>query len=89
MMTAEMSLDYLSLLLARTVKDALGPDNRMVDSQGMQITANLRGRTLKIAIIRCPRIETLQATLHDIFRCIRAAEETISITHERKDKRFK
>jgi len=89
MMTAEMSLDYPSLLLARTVKDALGPDNRMVDSQGMQITANLRGRTLKIAIIRCPRIETLQVTLHDIFRCIRAAEETISITHERKDKRFK
>ncbi|HKM78921.1 MAG TPA: KEOPS complex subunit Pcc1 [Candidatus Bathyarchaeia archaeon] len=95
MMAAKISLDYNSLSLAQTVKNSLGPDNHMVESQGMQITAHLRGRTLNIAISRCPRVETLQATLDDIFRCVRAAEETISITHERsrlqmrKDKRFK
>ncbi|HMK84095.1 MAG TPA: KEOPS complex subunit Pcc1 [Candidatus Bathyarchaeia archaeon] len=92
MMTAKLSLDYTSLSLAQTVKDALGPDNPIAERQGMRITVHLRGRSLKIAIYRCPRVETLQATLHDIFRCVRAAEETISITHElqtRKDKRFK
>jgi tRNA threonylcarbamoyladenosine modification (KEOPS) complex Pcc1 subunit len=93
MMTAKLSLDYNSSSLAQIVKDALGPDNPMVESQGMRITTHLRGRSLNIEISRCPRVETLQATLHDIFRCVRAAEETISITRERlqtrKDKRFK
>ncbi len=93
MMAAKISLDYNSLSLAQTVKDALEPDNHMIESQGMQITAQLRGRSLNIAVSRCPKVETLQATLDDIFRCVKAAEETISITHERlqtrKDKRFK
>jgi hypothetical protein len=43
----------------------------------MQLHANVRGKTLKVTVKRCERIETLQATVQDIFRCIRAAESSL------------
>lgn len=75
---AEISLLYSSSLVAKSVMNALSPDNKLTDS-GMKVSAHVRGRTLKVRIMDCKRIETLQATVQDIFRCIRAAESSLSL----------
>ena len=96
MLAVEIVLDYSSKLFARCVRDALAPDNRLSKGQ-MRISTRLRGRSLHIIISRCSRVETMQLTLQDVFRCVKAAEESITLTKlrpnapqgRRKDKRFK
>ena len=77
MLEAEISLLYPSSLFAKSVMNALSPDNKLA-AGGMQISARVRGRKLKVLIKGCKRIETLQATVQDVFRCIRAAESSLS-----------
>lgn len=73
---AEITINYSRPRFAESVMHALVPDNRMKTGE-MRITATVHGRTLKITIKGCRRIETLQATIQDIFRCVRAAESSI------------
>ena len=92
--TAEIVLEYSSSFIAKSVMMALEPDNRLSASR-MRIEASVKGRTLHIRIVRCPTTETMQSTLEDIFRCIRVAQESISLANSKKsgqirdDKRFK
>jgi hypothetical protein len=76
-MEAEIKLEYRSKLFAESVRNALTPDNKLTGN-GLRIAARSRGRTASIIIKDCDRIETLQATVQDIFRCLRAAESSLS-----------
>jgi len=81
-MEAEITLEYRSALFAESVKNAMNPDNK-VAGEGMVITARRRGRIVDISIKGCDRVETLQAMLQDIFRCLRAAESSLSRLEQR------
>jgi hypothetical protein len=59
--------------------EALAPDN-MVKGLAMKIRASAQGKRLRVVITGCERVETLEATVQDVFRCIRAAEMSISAT---------
>ncbi len=76
-MEAEIILQYPSTRFARSVEEALSPDNKPGVLQ-MQISATATGKTLRVLVKNCDRIETLQATLQDIFRCVRAAETSLT-----------
>jgi len=75
-MEAEIHLLYPSALFAKSVMKGILPENKLPDRR-MQLHASVRGRTLKVTVKRCERIETLQATVEDVFRCIRAAESSL------------
>lgn len=77
MSEAEIVIRYSSNRVARSVKDALTPDDKL-GTQRMKISTSVGGRTLKVHLERCERIETLQATLQDIFRCIHASESSLA-----------
>ena len=81
MLEAEISLQYESTRLAKSIVKALAPDNESGGS--VKILAKTRGKRLKILVTGCERIETLQATIQDIFRCVRAAESSLFATAER------
>jgi tRNA threonylcarbamoyladenosine modification (KEOPS) complex Pcc1 subunit len=76
---AEISLEYPTLQFARSIMKALSPDNKLTGHE-MRVLARVRGRRLNIAIKDCERIETLQSTVQDVFRCIHAAESSLSKT---------
>jgi len=69
--------------MAQSVMQALAPDNKLA-GYGMQIRATVKGRRLKVVIKGCERVETLEATVQDIFRCIRAAESSLSKTSSKR-----
>jgi len=73
---AEISIPVASKKLAVSIAQALRPDNRL-DASEMTVTAHPGGKTLKVVIRGCRRIETLRATIDDIFRCIRAVETSL------------
>jgi len=77
-MEAEISLVYASSRIAKGVVNALTPDNKMPRG-GIRVTTRLHRRTLKVLVENCVRIETMQATVQDIFRCLRAAESCLSM----------
>ena len=76
-MEAELSLEYPTPEFAESMKKALEPDNK-VTTREMRIFARVRGKGLSVHIDGCRRIETLEATVQDVFRCIRAAEESLA-----------
>ncbi|MGA2460435.1 MAG: KEOPS complex subunit Pcc1 [Candidatus Bathyarchaeia archaeon] len=82
-MEAEIKLKYRSPLFAESVKNALNPDNKLMGG-GMRIAARTHGRIVSITIRGCSRVETLQATVQDVFRCLRAAESSLSRLEQRK-----
>jgi hypothetical protein len=69
--------------MAKSVMQALAPDNKLAGN-GMQIRATAKGRRLNVVIKGCERVETLEATVQDIFRCIRAAESSLSKTSSKR-----
>jgi hypothetical protein len=73
---AEISLQYPSALFAKSVMSGISPENKLARRR-MQVYANVNGKTLNVLVKHCERIETLQATVQDIFRCIRAAESSL------------
>ena len=78
-MEAKISIEYGTAELARSMMKAIAPDNKLKDGE-MRISARVRGRRLSVSIEGCNRIETMEATVQDIFRCIRAAEESLAKT---------
>jgi hypothetical protein len=76
-MDAEIKLKYPSVLFADSVKRALSPDNKLVN-EGMRIDARTHGQVVRITIGDCSRVETLQATVQDVFRCLHVAESSLS-----------
>jgi tRNA threonylcarbamoyladenosine modification (KEOPS) complex Pcc1 subunit len=75
-MDTEITIEYPSPRFAKSVVDALTPDNKMKKNR-MKIIATARGKQLRVVVRNCERIETFQLTVQDIFRCIRAAETSI------------
>jgi len=85
-MQAEIAVRYPSTRVAKSVLQGLTPDNRLA-RKGMRITAKAHGRILTVMISGCKKVETLQATALDIFRCIRAAETAIEVLDDSKSKK--
>jgi len=95
MLTAKIVLEYSSASVANSIMDALSPDNRFSKGQ-MQVITDVNRKKLNITISRCPTLETMQSTLEDIFRCAKAAQESMTLAERKKehrkitkDKRFK
>ncbi len=65
---------------------ALNPDNQFSKAQ-MRVKTDVKGKRLHIMIIRCPSLETMRSTLEDVFRCAKAAQESISLAEGTKDRR--
>jgi tRNA threonylcarbamoyladenosine modification (KEOPS) complex Pcc1 subunit len=76
MYRTEIRIRYPSSSFAKSVRDALSPDDRLA-SGTVSISSGVRGRTLCVQVSGADRIETLQATVQDIFRCIHAAETSL------------
>jgi tRNA threonylcarbamoyladenosine modification (KEOPS) complex Pcc1 subunit len=82
-MEAEFSIEYASPKIAKSIMQALSPDNITKD-KGMQIKASVERNRLNVLIKGCDRVETLEATVQDVFRCMRAAETSLSETASEK-----
>jgi len=74
---------------------ALIPDNQLGRVQ-MRVETVVKGKRLHVTIRQCPSIETMRSSLEDVFRCVKAAQESMRLAegtkvHKeiRKDKRFK
>ncbi len=72
-------MEYPTVEFAKSMMKAIAPDNKLKD-RDMRISARVRGRRLTVNIEGCNRIETMEATVQDIFRCLRAAEESLAKT---------
>jgi tRNA threonylcarbamoyladenosine modification (KEOPS) complex Pcc1 subunit len=77
MYDAEISIKYPSSKFANSVMKALTPDNLMA-SRGMRIVSNTKGSILRVRVEKCERMESLQATIQDVFRCLHAAESSLA-----------
>jgi hypothetical protein len=76
MIETEIRIRYPSSSFARAMKNALWPDDNVPNSQ-MIVSTNARGRVLSVQVKKCEKIETMQLTLQDIFRCIQATETSL------------
>ncbi len=75
-MKQKFAFDIVHHHFARAVKTALFPDDKIPKSE-LIVATNARGRILSVQIRGCERIETMQLTLQDIFRCIQATETSL------------
>lgn len=73
---ATITLSYPTEEEAEAIIKSLSPDNLNLKSSS-SIESNRVNSTVRLQI-RCNRIETLLATIDDLLRCLRIAEETIN-----------
>lgn len=83
MYETEIHVRYASPSFARAVKTALCPDDNVPNSE-LIVSTNARGKIVSVQIKGCEKIETMQLTLQDIFRCIQATETSL----KKIDKRY-
>jgi len=76
MYQTEIRIRYPSSSIARSVRNALSPDDR-VAAGAVRVSSHARGQVLCVRVAGADRVETLQATVQDIFRCIHAAETSL------------
>jgi hypothetical protein len=76
MYKAEIRIRYPSSSFADSVKDALSPDDKVAGGT-VSVSSKAKGQVLRVRVVGADRIETLQATVQDIFRCINAAETSL------------
>jgi hypothetical protein len=76
MYETEIRIRYASPSFARAVKTALSPDDKVPNNELIVLT-KAHGRILSVQVKECEKIETLQMTLQDIFRCIQATETSL------------
>ena len=69
MFEAEISIRYPSHAFAKSVMEALAPDNSTSGGE-MRITSSAKGAVLRVQVKGSERIESLQATIQDVFRCL-------------------
>ena len=76
-----ITLNYSTEEEAEAIMKSLSPDNlnlksnSSIESSRVNSTVNLE--------IRCGHIETLLATIDDLLRCLRIAEETINLVNRK------
>ena len=73
---AAITLNYSTEEEAEAIIKSLSPDNLNLKSSS-SIESSRVNSTVKLEI-RCNHIETLLATIDDLLRCLRIAEETIN-----------
>jgi len=76
MYETEIRIRYASPSFAKAVKNALSPDDKVPNSQ-MIVSTSTHGQILTVQVKGCEKIETLQLTVQDIFRCIQATETSL------------
>jgi len=76
MYEAEIRIHYKTSSFARAVSNALSPDDKVPNSQ-MVVSTNAHGQILSVQVKGCEKIETMQLTVQDIFRCIQATEASL------------
>jgi len=76
MYETEIRIRYRSSSFARAVKNALSPDDKVPKSE-LIVSTNAHGQILSVQVKGCERVETMQMTLQDIFRCIQATETSL------------
>ncbi|HXX72589.1 MAG TPA: KEOPS complex subunit Pcc1 [Candidatus Acidoferrales bacterium] len=76
MYQAELKIRYSKKLMAESVRNALSPDDK-ASTGTMRVSSRVTGKTLTVQVHGVDRFESLQATIHDIFRCIHAAEASL------------
>jgi hypothetical protein len=76
MYETEIRIRYASPCFARAVENALSPDDKVPNSQ-LIVSTKAHGRMLSVQVKGCEKIETMQLTLQDIFRCIQATETSL------------
>ena len=76
MYKTEIRIHYTSSSFARSVRNALSADDEVTGGT-VRVSSTARGRVLRVRVEGAYRIETLQAMLQDIFRCIHAAETSL------------
>jgi tRNA threonylcarbamoyladenosine modification (KEOPS) complex Pcc1 subunit len=76
MYRTEITIRYASPCFARSVRDALSPDDSS-SGEVVKVVTSVRGKILHVRIVGAHRVETLQATVQDVFRCIHAAETSL------------
>jgi tRNA threonylcarbamoyladenosine modification (KEOPS) complex Pcc1 subunit len=77
MYETEIRVRYRSTSLAKSITKALSPDDEATRGR-VRVSSQAKGRTLYVSVTGADHIETLQATLQDIFRCIHAAETSLT-----------
>jgi hypothetical protein len=76
MYDTEIRIQYPSPSFARAVKKALSPDDDIPNSK-LILSTSANGPMLSVQVKGCQKIETMQLTLQDIFRCIQATETSL------------
>jgi len=76
MYETEIRIRYPSPSFARAVKNALSPDDKIPNTQ-MIVSTKAHGQILSVQVKGCGKIETMQLTVQDIFRCIQATEASL------------
>ena len=76
MYRAELKIRYSTKSVAESVRNALSPDDK-ASTGTVRVSSRVAGKTLTVRVHGADRFETLQATIHDIFRCIHAAEASL------------
>ena len=77
MFEAEIYIHYHSHAFAKSIMKALAPDNSTARGK-MRITSSTSGPVLHVRVEGSQRIESLQATIQDVFRCLHAAESSLA-----------
>jgi len=76
MYETEIRIQYASATFAKSVKKALSPDDNIPNSK-LIVSTSANGPVLSVRVKGCQKIETMQQTLQDIFRCIQATENSL------------
>jgi hypothetical protein len=76
MYNTKIRIRYASSSFAKSLQNALSADDEVTGGT-IRVASTARGRILHVRVEGAYRIETLQATLQDIFRCIHAAETSL------------
>jgi len=77
MFESEISVRYPSHTFAKSVMRALAPDDSASGGK-LRIKSSVTGAVLRVRVVGCERVESLQATIQDVFRCLHAAESSLT-----------
>lgn len=77
----DSSLRYNTVNEARTIANSVSPDN-LRTPDGLSVRTWNEGKTVKIKIVSTKRVETILATLDDLFACIQVVEGTMKAVTE-------
>ncbi len=75
----DSSLTYNRIEEAKAVANSVSPDN-LRTPEGLSVRTWNEGKLVRVKIVSTKRVETVLATLDDLFACMQAAEGAIKVT---------